>query len=144
MATGQYPPFGEEKSMSQLQQRLRHIVSEFVSSVVDVMNQASLRDLADNTGGSVRNGASNGRGVSSRPSLASVRRPAAAGKRHRSTAAEVQRQKDIALSAAKALSPGFRKGDVMRRSRSNVDLGRALSLLVRDGVLTRKGDRRKA
>jgi hypothetical protein len=54
----------------------------------------------------------------------------------------VTRQKEIALSAAKGLKPGFSKGDVMSKSGSKVDLGRALSLLVADGKLTKKGDRR--
>jgi hypothetical protein len=54
----------------------------------------------------------------------------------------VTRQKEIALGAAKGLKPGFSKGDVMSKSGSKVDLGRALSLLVNDGKLTKKGDRR--
>src|SRR5262245_12682726 len=62
----------------------------------------------------------------------------------RATAAEVQNQKELAFEAARKLSPGFRKGDVMTQSGSNVDLGRALGLLVKEGRLLQKGDRRKA
>jgi hypothetical protein len=51
-------------------------------------------------------------------------------------------QKDVALAAAKGLKPGFNKGDVMDRSGARVDLGRALSLLVAEGKLMKKGDRR--
>jgi hypothetical protein len=65
-------------------------------------------------------------------------------RRHRSSAAQVQAQKDLALKTAKLLKPGFSKGDVMKKSGSKVDLSRALSLLVKDGKLTRKGDRRLA
>lgn len=52
------------------------------------------------------------------------------------------RQKDTALAASKALKPGFSKGDVMSKSGSKIDLGRALSLLVAEGKLIKKGDRR--
>jgi hypothetical protein len=56
----------------------------------------------------------------------------------------VQAQKDTALATAKILKPGFAKSDVMKQSGSKVDLGRALSLLVADGTLIKKGDRRLA
>ncbi|HEX9295536.1 MAG TPA: hypothetical protein VF881_06865 [Polyangiaceae bacterium] len=52
------------------------------------------------------------------------------------------KQKETAYSAARGLKPGFSKGDVMSKSGSKVDLGRALSLLVQEGKLTKKGDRR--
>jgi hypothetical protein len=66
------------------------------------------------------------------------------GRRRRSTAEEVQRQKDVAFAAAGTLPPGFQKGDVMKKSGSSIDLSRALRLLVADGRLTKRGDRRKA
>jgi hypothetical protein len=67
---------------------------------------------------------------------------AAGRRRHRASPAEVAKQKETALAAAKTLKPGFSKGDVMNKSGSKTDLGRALSLLVADGKLTKKGDRR--
>jgi hypothetical protein len=73
---------------------------------------------------------------------AAARRGAGGRRRRRASPEEVTRQKEIALSAAKGLKPGFSKGDVMSKSGSKVDLGRALSLLVADGKLTKKGDRR--
>ena len=48
----------------------------------------------------------------------------------------------LAADTHKGLRPGFSKSDVMSKSGSKVDLGRALSLLVADGKLTKKGDRR--
>jgi hypothetical protein len=63
-------------------------------------------------------------------------------RRHRASPEEVAHQKEIALSTAKGLKPGFSKGDVMNKSGSKLDLGRALSLLVADGKLVKKGDRR--
>ncbi len=71
-------------------------------------------------------------------------KPRAEGKRRRSSADEVQKQKDLALEAAKRLPAGFSKGDVMRESGAAVNLGRALSLLVEEGKLTRKGEKRLA
>ena len=47
------------------------------------------------------------------------------GRRKRASAEEVEQQKTLALSTARSLKPGFSKGDVMKRSGSNVDLGRA-------------------
>ncbi len=66
------------------------------------------------------------------------------GRRRRATADEVQAQKDLALNTAKKLDPGFSKSDVMKKSGSKEDLGRALSLLVNEGKLIRKGERRLA
>src|SRR6185369_2876044 len=63
-------------------------------------------------------------------------------RRHRASAEEVERQKEMALAAAKALKANFSKGDVMKKAGSDVDLGRALVLLVADGKLAKKGDRR--
>ena len=133
--------------MGTLRTELERIATSFVSSVLDAMRSASLSDLADNAGG----GRAAAAGVSSRargrprgrPALAgpTVRR-GASGRRRRASPEEVARQKDIALAASKALKPGFSKGDVMTKSGSRVDLGRALSLLVADGKLTKKGDRR--
>ncbi len=71
-------------------------------------------------------------------------KPRADGKRHRASPDEVQKQKDLALETAKRLTAGFSKGDVMRESGASVNLGRALSLLVEEGKLTRKGEKRLA
>jgi hypothetical protein len=49
----------------------------------------------------------------------------------------------VLFAAAKALPSGFKKGDVMKTSGSSIDLGRALMLLVADGKLGKRGDRRK-
>jgi|SRR5579859_2572683 len=133
--------------MGTLRTELERIASSFVSSVLDAMRSASLSDLADHTG---RGGASAGVGPArgrprGRPAVAApaaARRGAGGRRRRRASPEEVAHQKEIALSAAKGLKPGFSKGDVMSKSGSKVDLGRALSLLVSDGKLTKKGDRR--
>jgi hypothetical protein len=122
--------------MSQLRHQLRQIVGDFVSAVLEAVSTGSLADFVEGTR-SARNGSVERRHPG---------RPLAppSGRRHRSTAEEVQQLKDVAFEAARSLSPGFRKGDVMKRSGSRVDLGRALSLLVKEGKLSKKGDRRKA
>jgi hypothetical protein len=135
--------------MGTLRTELERIASSFVSSVLDAMRSASLSDLADHTGGrsagvSAGIGPARGR-PRGRPAIAApaaARRGAGGRRRRRASPEEVSRQKEIALSAAKGLKPGFSKGDVMSKSGSKVDLGRALSLLVADGKLTKKGDRR--
>ena len=137
--------------MSDLRSRLEQISSQFVSSVLAAMRTASLSDLAEQVERAPQTSAAAparrrpGRLPKAAPAAARpVAKPAPRRRRKRASAAEVQRQKDTALAAAKALKPGFSKGDVMKRSSSTVDLGRALSLLVKEGKLTKKGDRRKA
>src|SRR5882672_4153021 len=135
--------------MGTLRAELERIASSFVSSVLDAMRGASLSDLADQAGDSRGAGVSAGRGRG-RPrgpravaaAAPTVRRGAVGRRRRRASPDEVARQKDTALNAAKTLKPGFSKGDVMSKSGSKVDLGRALSLLVAEGKLIKKGDRR--
>jgi hypothetical protein len=126
--------------MSDLRSQLTQITTDFVSAVLVAMRGAALSDLV---GESVRASASaapaRGRAAKIAPTQAAVR-----GRRLRASAAQVQAQKDAALAAAKTLKPGFAKSDVMKKSASKVDLGRALSLLVAEGKLTKKGDRRLA
>jgi hypothetical protein len=125
--------------MSQLRHQLRQIVGDFVSAVLQAVSTGSLAEFVEGTSPrSARNGSVERRHAG-RP-LA----PPKGGRRRRSTAEEVQQLKDLALETARSLSPGFKKGDVMKRSGSRVDLGRALSLLVKEGKLSKKGDRRKA
>jgi hypothetical protein len=138
--------------MGTLRAELERIASSFVSSVLDAMRGASLSDLADQAGESRGASASPGRGRG-RPrgpraaaavavAAPTVRRGAVGRRRRRASPDEVARQKDSALTAAKTLKPGFSKGDVMSKAGSKVDLGRALSLLVTEGKLIKKGDRR--
>ncbi len=137
--------------MSDLRSELQRIAGDFVSAVVTAMRSASLSDLAEQSsraGGAPAVSAPR-RGPGRRPRAAAQSaqpvatvRPAARGRRHRASAEEVQNQKNLALATAKQLPAGFSKGDVMRRAGAKVDLGRALSLLVDEGRLTKKGDRR--
>ena len=138
--------------MGTLRTELERIASSFVASVLDAMRNASLSELADQSGAgraagsAMGTGRTRGRprgrpaGVAGAP-VSAVRR-GAGRRRRRASPDEVAKQKDTALSAAKGLRPGFSKGDVMSKSGSKVDLGRALSLLVAEGKLTKKGDRR--
>ena|SRR5260221_11586066 len=136
--------------MGTLRTELDRIASSFVSSVLDAMRSASLSDLADHTSGN-RAAVSFARGPGrprGRPAAAAAAAPAAARgraggrRRRRASPAEVAKQKETAFAAAKTLKSDFSKGDVMSKSGSKTDLGRALSLLVNDGKLTKKGDRR--
>ena len=136
--------------MSDLRSQLTQIVDQFVTSVLGAMKTASLSDLAGESA-SVAPARAPARRRAARPApkpaaavAKPVAKPAKPGRRKRASAAEVQAQKDTALAAAKALKAGFSKGDVMKKAASKVDLGRALSLLVKDGKLAKKGDRRKA
>jgi hypothetical protein len=136
--------------MSDLRSELQDITNQFISSVLAAMRSASLSDL---TGEVIqaspgrpargRRGGRSANGAAAAAAAAPTPRPGRpAGRRKRATAEEVQKQKDIALAAAKGLKAGFSKGDVMKKAGSKVDLGRALALLVAEGKLTKKGDRR--
>jgi hypothetical protein len=135
--------------MGTLRTELERIASSFVTSVLEAMRSASLSDLADHTGGDAsafsdrgRGRARGGRAVAIGAGAAPRGRAPGGRRRRRASPAEVAKQKEAAFAAAKALKPGFSKGDVMTKSGSKIDLGRALSLLVADGKLTKKGDRR--
>jgi hypothetical protein len=138
--------------MGTLRTELERIASSFVASVLDAMRNASLSELADQSGASRASGGAMGTGrtrgrprgrpAGSAGAPVSALRRGAGRRRRRASPDEVAKQKETALSAAKGLRPGFSKGDVMSKSGSKVDLGRALSLLVAEGKLTKKGDRR--
>ena len=138
--------------MGTLRTELERIASSFVASVLDAMRNASLSELADQSGSSRAaasalgtgrtRGRPRGRPAGSAGAPVSAVRRGAGRRRRRASPDEVAKQKETALSAAKGLRPGFSKGDVMSKSGSKVDLGRALSLLVAEGKLTKKGDRR--
>lgn len=129
--------------MSDLRTQLQEIANQFVSSILFAMSTASLSDLAGQSNGAPSAPAPRGPGTPRGTSASSSTNGTKAGRRKRSSAAEVQILKDAALAAAKSLKPGFSKADVMKKSGGKFDLGRALSLLVDDGKLTKKGDRRK-
>ena|SRR6266496_4101991 len=133
--------------MGTLRTELERIASSFVASVLDAMRSASLSDLADQSAGRSAGASAAPRGrPRGRPAAAAVAAPSRRGaggrRRRRASPDEVAKQKETAYSAARGLKPGFSKGDVMSKSGSKVDLGRALSLLVQEGKLTKKGDRR--
>jgi hypothetical protein len=127
--------------MSDLRSQLQDVVEQFVSSIYNVVRASSLSELVDEAGAPVK------RGPGRPPKAAGVAPPsrtptAAGGRRKRASSEEVEHLKEMVLTAAKQLKPGFSKSDVMKKARSKVDLGRALALVVADGRLTKKGDRR--
>jgi hypothetical protein len=129
--------------MSDLRSQLQDVVEQFVSSIYNVVRGSSLSELVAESGSAPRRGP----GRPPKASLAVVdgkARPAGGGggRRKRASSEEVERLKELVLGTAKQLKPGFSKSDVMKKSRSKVDLGRALALVVSDGRLTKKGDRR--
>jgi hypothetical protein len=131
--------------MSDLRSQLERIAEQFVSAIIAAMRTAPLSELAAQLGRASGPAAPATRRRTGKPVAAAPSgKPAGRRRRKRASAAQVQRQKDTAFAAAKSLKPGFAKSDVMKKSGSKVDLGRALSLLVTDGKLTRKGDRRLA
>jgi hypothetical protein len=108
--------------MSNLQVQLQKIAAEFVSSILSAMKSASLSDLAGQVGGATRTAVAAPKRRPGRPAkglaftatapvAAAPKKPAKTGKRHRASAKEVQALKDTAMNAARALKPGFSKGE---------------------------------
>ncbi len=130
--------------MNNLRPQLEALANKFIAGLLSAMSSGSLAELADESAprSSAAVTAANRRVVVSKPAPGQSSAARANGRRQRASTAEVERQKTVALSNAKALKPGFSKGDLMKRSGGAVDLGRALSLLVADGKLSKKGDRR--
>jgi hypothetical protein len=133
--------------MGTLRTELENIASNFVASVLAAMRTASLSDLAETSGGAGGSAAVGGRPRGRPRGAAAIAGPVEGrrgrgGRRRRASPEEVAKQKELALNTAKQLKAGFSKGDVMAKASSKVDLGRALSLLVAEGKLTKKGDRR--
>ena len=132
--------------MNELRSQLEDLANRFIAGLLGAMSSGSLADLADQSAPKPAAPASARRRRAVASKVVSVparsRAPGTKGRRKRSSAAAVEEQKTLALSLAKALKPGFSKGDIMKKSDGQVDLGRALSLLVGDGKLSKKGDRR--
>jgi hypothetical protein len=126
--------------MSDLRSQIQDVVEQFVSSIYNVVRGSSLSELVAETGGAPRRGP--GRPPKAAVAAVDGKARPAGGRRKRASSEEVERLKETVLTAAKQLKPGFSKSDVMKKSRSKVDLGRALALVVADGKLTKKGDRR--
>jgi hypothetical protein len=136
---------GNGMLMDSLHSQFENIAQRFIDAVVETVAARSLADLVAADRPNVERALSR----SKRPATSQqARRPRSLesqstdGRRRRSTPAEVEEQKDLALRAAKSLEAGFSKADVMKKSGSLINLGRALSLLVAEGKLSKKGDRR--
>jgi len=133
--------------MNELRSALEELANKFIAGIFAAMKSGSLAELADGSvakSRSAANGRRRGTVESKAASPAGVRHPprSTGSRRKRSSAAEVEQQKTLAFSTASSLKPGFSKGDLMKKSGENVDLGRALVLLVADGKLSKRGDRR--
>jgi hypothetical protein len=120
--------------MSTLQDQIRNLSQQFLSSVLIAIRQASITELAEYRTADGLAPSRRGRAITP-----SGRR---GGRRKRSSSEEIEQLKLRTLEAAKALKANFSKGDVMRKTGSSVDLGRALTLLVTEGKLRKQGERR--
>jgi ribosomal protein L12E/L44/L45/RPP1/RPP2 len=123
--------------MSNLETKLAHIASDLVEALVAALRSASIDEITGLAGPAAPRAAAKAPAPKGAPA-----RAARSARRHRASAAEVAEQKRLAYDTARTLKGGFSKGEVMKKSRSNVDLGRSLTLLVADGVLKKQGDRR--
>jgi hypothetical protein len=130
--------------MTDFRSHLNQIAEEFISAMLSAMKNSSLADFASAapTGQQKVGTAERQRRGATRSGVSSVAGGSATKRRRRASAEEVERLKEVALAAARALKSDFSKGDVMKKSGSKVDLGRALSLLVAEGKLSKKGNRR--
>jgi hypothetical protein len=131
--------------MNKLHSQLEEIAETFINAILKAMGSASLADLADGHSVARAKGRPSHVGQSSKPvelGATAKHRTGAAGRRRRATAEEVQAQKDAVFAVAKQLGQGFAKNDVTKKVRSKEDVGRMLALLVAEGRLTKKGDRR--
>jgi hypothetical protein len=131
--------------MIDLHSQLEEIAEGFINAILKAMGNASLADLADGHSVPQSTGRTSRVARSSKPvelAAKATRRGGPAGRRRRASAEEVQAQKDAVFAVAKLLGQGFAKNDVTKKVRSNEDVGRMLALLVAEGRLTKKGDRR--
>src|SRR5499427_398090 len=129
--------------MSDLRSQIQDVVSDFVTAIYGAVRAASLSQLVEEAGSGGYRPARRGPGrPPSAGAAVAASRTARGGRRKRASSEEVQHLKDTVLTAARQLKPGFSKSDVMKKSRSRVDLGRAIALVVADGKLVKKGDRR--
>ncbi len=127
-------------AMSKLETQLQALTSGFVASVVGALRSAAIDEIIGMNGSSeAKRARAASKAAPAKPSAPKAVRPQ---RRHRSSAAEVAGHKTLAYETARTLKDGFSKGDVMRKSGSRVDLGRALTLLVADGKLRKQGERR--
>jgi hypothetical protein len=136
--------------MSNLEPKLLALASDFVGAIVGALRSAPIDEIAGLAGPAAAPRAAAPRAAAPRAASApkapapqsAAARAAKPARRHRASAAEVASQKKVAYDTARTLKGGFSKGEVMRKSGSSVDLGRALTLLVADGRLKKQGDRR--
>jgi hypothetical protein len=131
--------------MINLHSQLEEVAEAFINAILKAMGNASLADLADGHSAPRSNGTGSRGGRSSRPvdvEPATKVRRGSAGRKKRASAAEVQAEKDAVFAIAKQLAQGFAKSDVTKKARSKAGVGRMLALLVAEGKLTKKGDRR--
>ena len=136
--------------MANLETKLVALASDFVEAIVGALRSAPIDEIAGLTGATRAPRAAVSRAASAPKASAATAfarasapaRAARPSRRHRASPSEVAAQKQLAYDTARTLRGGFSKGEVMRKSGSSVDLGRALTLLVAEGRLRKQGDRR--
>ena len=121
---------------NRLRTELERIADEFVSTVLSALRSASLDEVikyAPQPSGRLPARLEEANGTSSNRPMSG-----------RAPRGEIQRQKDAVMTIAGAPPSGFRKADIVEKTGLNVNVSRALSLLVTEGKLARKGDRNQA
>ncbi len=141
--------------MNRLRTELERMAGEFTRAVLSALASAPMEELLEQTrparssprtpvvSKAVPNEASGNDGQARRARVGAVMLTGPLT-RTRAPRRELQRQKDAVLSAAKVLQPAFRKADVTKKTGLTGNLSRALSELVVEGKLVRKGDRNLA
>ena len=100
--------------MATLRNELHTLASSFVSAVLAAVKDASFNEFVGETDGASRRGGRPPRAVAAAPASRTARSGGKA-RRQRSSADEVQRQKEVALATAKVLKANFSKGVIVDR-----------------------------
>lgn len=114
---------------------IRARIEAFVEELTDLVRQAALDAVTEALGGARAERRAPRPTPPSRPSPSTSRRP-------RARAADVERQKELVLEAAQNLGPRFAKKDVVAATGLTDDATRVLALLVKEGKLEKRGERR--
>ncbi len=127
--------------MGHLHAELQRLAEEFMQSVLSALMSAPLDEVLD----SVEPTAGRKTKAMTAPGDASAdSNRTGTGPRLRRSSGEIEKQKDAVLRAAGILTPGFRKSDVTKHAALDVNVSRALGLLVAEGKLRREGERGSA
>lgn len=114
---------------------IRARIEAFVEELTGLVRQAALDAVTEALGGSRPTRPAARPTPSSQP-------PSRTGRRPRARTSEVERQKELVLGAARALGAGFARKDIVAATGLEDDATRVLALLVKEGKLEKRGERR--